>query len=185
MTPTGTTRARGTAAPAADGPSGAGAVLRWTLRAALRHVPVLALGFAALVPLHTVWLEQHVGGRTLITTLVFFLGGLAGGFTAWLLAAPAARGRPWSARFSLGLAAHCMLVPLATAFVFFLQYRDYYAQWHHAPLSEIWFWQMGYTGAAAIYFFAVGAVQYMLPFGLPVLVAAGLLLARATRRPDA
>lgn len=146
--------------------------------AASRTVPIFALVFALLVPIHTWWLEQHLGERAAIAVVIFFIGGLCGGFVAWVLAALVARGRTWSARFSAAMVAHAVLVPLATAFVFFLQYRLYYSQWHGPAFSEIWFWQIAFTGAASVYLFMVSAVQYIFPLGLGVLVGVSVLFSK-------
>lgn len=154
------------------------AVLAHSAKAACRTVPAFALVFALLVPVHTIWLEQHLGERTAIAVVIFFVGGLCGGFVAWILAALVARGRAWSARFSAAMILNAVLVPLATAFVFFLQYRLYYSQWHGAAFSEIWFWQIAFTGAASVYLFMVSAVQYIFPLGLGVLVGVSILFCK-------
>lgn len=150
-------------------------------RAACRIVPVFALVFALLVPVHTWWLEQHLGERAAIAVVIFFIGGCCGGFVAWVLAALVARGRPASARFSAAMIANSVCVPLATAFVFFLQYRLYYSQWHGPAFSEIWFWQIAFTGAASVYLFMVSAVQYIFPLGLGVLVGVSVLFCKWSR----
>jgi len=147
-------------------------------KAGCLYLPAFAFLFAMLVPVHTYLLEQYLGARTATAMLVFFIGGLAGGSVAWILSAVFARGRAWSARFSIALIAHALLVPLATAFVFFLQYRLYFSQWHGPAFSEIWFWQMGFTGAAAIYLFVVSAVQYIFPLGFAVLIGVSALFCK-------
>ena len=68
-----------------------------------------------------------------------------------------------------------------TAFFFFLQYRLYYAQWHDQSFSEMWIVQMLFTGATAVYIFAVSGLRMLLPFGLPVLFGAALVFARKPR----
>lgn len=149
--------------------------------AACRTVPIFALVFALLVPVHTWWLEQHLGERAAIAVVIFFIGGCCGGFVAWVLAAVVARGRPASARFSAAMIANAVLVPLATAFVFFLQYRLYYSQWHGPAFSEIWFWQIAFTGAASVYLFMVSAVQYIFPLGLGVLLGVSVHFCKWSR----
>lgn len=146
------------------------------------YVPMFACVFALLVPVHTVLLEQTFGLRIAMATLIFLIGGLAGGAVAWIVAAVFARGRQWSARFCIAMIANAFLVPLATAFVFFLQYRDYYAHWHEPAFSNVWFWQMGFTGVTAIYLFIVSAVKYIFPLGFFVLVGASAIFARWSSR---
>lgn len=146
------------------------------------YVPMFAGVFALLVPVHTLLLEQTFGQRIALATLVFLIGGLAGGAAAWLVAALFARGRQWSARFCIAMIANIFLVPLATAFVFFLQYRGYYSHWHAPAFSNVWFWQMGFTGATAIYLFIVSAVKYIFPLGFFLLVGVSAIFTRWSSR---
>jgi hypothetical protein len=74
--------------------------------------------------------------------------------------------------------ANAILVPLATAFVFFLQYRIYFSQWHAHALSETWFWQIGFTGATAVYLFIVSGVHYIFPYGIVVLIGVSALFCK-------
>lgn len=150
------------------------------LKAGFLPVPVFALAFAALVPVHALWLEQPLSARIVAASLIFFAGGLAGGGFAWIATALFARGRVWSARFSLALIANAVSVPPATAFLFFLQYRTYYAQWHEDPFTTVWVWQIAFTGATALYLFAVSAVKYIFPLGLPLLFGIAAVSARCT-----
>lgn len=173
---------RGSASAGGGSAQGAWAALGSGLLAGAWRGPLLGLCFAALAPLHALMLRQPVGDRVALIAAVFFIGGTAGATAAFALCAPLARGRPGTARFSVAAIGHAVLVPLATAFVFFLQHRMYYAQWHGPALTEIWFWQVGFTGAAALYFFAVGAVKYIFPGGLALLMLAAALFASWSRR---
>ncbi|MEM1048966.1 MAG: hypothetical protein AAGL24_22630 [Pseudomonadota bacterium] len=154
------------------------------LKAGFLPIPVFAIAFAALVPVHALWLEQPVSARIVVASLIFFAGGLAGGGFAWIVTALLARGRAWSARFSLALIANAVSVPPATAFLFFLQYRTYYAQWHEEPFTTVWFWQIAFTGATALYLFAVSAVKYIFPLGLPLLFGVAAIAARRIGNQD-
>lgn len=107
----------------------------------------------------------------------------AGGVAAWLIALPlarlAARRRGVETRF----AAHFVLLSLGTilctAFVFAMDYRHFYAQWHHPFGTRIWLFQLLFTSAGAAYQFLVMGLRLYLPAGLPVLAGASLWLARS------
>lgn len=163
-------------------------MIRAAFRRLVRSLPKAAL-FAPLygaavtgsVVAHMAWYNQAYGLRMLAVIILFALGGTVGGFLAWVFAATVAGARPRSARF----AAMCFALILATAgitaFFFFLQYRLYYAQWHDQSFSEMWIVQMIFTGASAVYIFAVSGLRMLLPFGLPVLFLAALVFARKPR----
>ncbi|HSX72922.1 MAG TPA: hypothetical protein VLG73_01880 [Shinella sp.] len=113
--------------------------------------------------------------------MIYFAGGLA----AWPIALPLARAltrrRPFETRF----AAHFALLSLGTiavtAFFFALDYRLFYAQWHHPPGTRIWLYQLVFTIAGAGYQFLVMGLSLYLPVGLPVVAGASLWLSRSIR----
>ena len=152
-----------------------------SILSAILHVPFFALAFALLVPIHAYFLDQPVGARVGAIAVIFFVGSLLGGVFAWTLACLIARGLRPTSRFTCALVSFSVFVPPATAFVFYLQYQDYYSQWHHPFLTEVWFWQVGFTGAAALYIFAVAAVKYIFPLGLFLLIGAALWFTRISR----
>lgn len=69
-----------------------------------------------------------------------------------------------------------------TAFLFALDYRTFYAQWHAMTGTRTWLFQFAFTSLAAFYQFLVLGVRLYLPLGAVALVATGLLLARSDAR---
>lgn len=108
----------------------------------------------------------------------FFLGG---GFLAWApalaLAALLPVGRR-EARFAAVFLALACLTIAATAFLFAMQYRLYYAAWHDGPFTIRWIFQFVFTFLAAVYQFLVLGVRLFLPLGLLALAAASVWHAR-------
>ena len=109
----------------------------------------------------------------------------AGGFFAWpfcltlgRLLAQRHRIEGRIAAFFLSLSAGTILM---TAFLFAMQYRLFYAQWHAPPATFIWAFQFVYTSASAVYQFSIMGLTLFLPLGLLVLIAASLALARRMR----
>jgi hypothetical protein len=109
----------------------------------------------------------------------------AGGFVAWPFCLTFGRflahrhrieGR--FAAFFLCLSAGTILM---TAFLFAMQYRLFYAQWHAPPGTFIWAIQFVVTSASAVYQFSVLGLSLFLPLGLLFLIAASLVLARRMR----
>jgi hypothetical protein len=64
----------------------------------------------------------------------------------------------------------------ATAFVYLLQYRAYYAIWHDHAGSHDWYWQQFFTTASAFYQFAVLGTRLYLPWGPALLIGAAYVL---------
>ncbi|MDC7262054.1 hypothetical protein K0P03_08460 [Shinella sp. HY16] len=151
-------------------------------------LPVLlggALGWGALMAAGafvSLTLQGRAENFQLLRILaIYFAGGLA----AWPIALPVARvltrHRPCETRF----AAHFALLSLGTiavtAFFFALDYRLFYAQWHHPPGTRIWLYQFVFTIAGAVYQFLVMGLSLYLPVGLPVVAGASLWLSRSKR----
>ncbi|MCL6708359.1 hypothetical protein M8R20_15265 [Pseudomonas sp. R2.Fl] len=108
-----------------------------------------------------------------------------GGAFAWLVALPLvrflSRDRPAETRFAAALLMLGAGTIAMTAFLFAMQYRLFYAQWHAPFGSRIWMFQFVFTSAGAVYQFAVLGIRPLLPLGGPVLVLTSLLLARRSR----
>jgi hypothetical protein len=111
--------------------------------------------------------------------LIFFAGGLI----AWLFALPMARMLTRQRRVETRFAGHFALLGLgtiaATAFLFAMDYRLFYAQWHQPFGTRIWAYQFVFTSAGAVYQFLVMGLRLYLPVGLPILAGASLWLARS------
>lgn len=113
--------------------------------------------------------------------LVYFLGGAL----SWPIMVPLARrvaeSRPPSARFAAFFLALSLGTVAMTAFLFAMDYRWFYARWHASFGSLIWIFQFLFTGASAVYQFAVLGLTLFLPFGLLCLIAISAYLARHRR----
>ncbi|NTF42133.1 hypothetical protein G6L80_09425 [Agrobacterium rhizogenes] len=114
-------------------------------------------------------------------TLVYFFGGTL----SWLVMVPLTghftKHRPSSARFAAFFLVLSIGTVAATAFLFAMDYRWFYARWHAPFGSLIWIFQFVFTGASAVYQFAVLGLTLFLPFGLFFLIAAATYLARHRR----
>jgi hypothetical protein len=128
------------------------------------------------------WLGERIGtSHTQAIVAIFAMGGLiafpAGLFAARLLAPAGAVGRRFAAAFlSLGVAS-----VLGVAFVFSMQYRTYYAQWHEPFPSIPWFFQLAFTGAGSVYQFGVLGTRMLFPVAFVALFAFSLWHARRAR----
>jgi len=113
--------------------------------------------------------------------LLFFVGGVL----AWLIALPLVRffslGRPAETRLAAALLFLSAGTVGMTAYLFAVQYRAFYAQWHAPFGTKIWAYQYAYTTASAFYQFAILGLRFYFPLGLLLVVAASILLARRSR----
>lgn len=114
-------------------------------------------------------------------SILFFAGGLL----AWPFVIPAARLLSRHGRIETRFAASFALLALGTiamtAFLFAMDYRLFYAQWHYPLLSSMGIRQFIGTSASAVYQFAVMGLGLYLPIGLPILAGVSLWLAKAMR----
>ncbi len=119
-------------------------------------------------------LTSHLGALTLI----YFFGGAL----SWLILVPLtqrfARQRPTSARFTAFFLALSVGTAAMTAFLFAMDYRWFYSRWHAPFGSLIWIFQFLFTGASAVYQFAVLGLALFLPLGLLCLIVVSAYLAR-------
>lgn len=155
---------------------------------ALPTTPALLLGTpawaVAMAASAAVWLalgDRLSTSRTGAILLVFAVGGAlafpAALYVTRLVAPPGHRER----RFAAAFAAFGLCSVLGVAFVFSMQYRIYYAQWHEPFPSVVWAFQFVFTGAAAVYQFAVLGARMFFPAGLIALFLVSLWQARQVR----
>lgn len=113
--------------------------------------------------------------------LVYFVGGML----AWLVSLPLIRfcavGRTTETRFAASFLFLTIGTTAATALIFALQYRLFYAQWHAPFGTRIWAFQFVFTSASAVYQFAVLGLRLYLPLGLLFLTGASVLLTHRSR----
>ncbi|WP_417680500.1 hypothetical protein [Roseibium sp.] len=151
------------------------------IRAGNQWLPIRAFGFSliwsllitGLVTIQLALSYQGVTSRTIDVVFLFALGSFAGALFARALAAFAGRFRPQpSARFAamfLGLITGT--VGMAALF-HFLQFRTYYAASHGDILAIHGVVEMLMTGAGSAYIFMVESAMLLLPWGLPLALAA-------------
>lgn len=119
--------------------------------------------------------------RTPDILATFALGAALAFPVALYLARLAVPGARREARFAAAFLAFGVMTVLGVAFVYAMQYRLYYAQWHDHFPSVVWVFQLVFTGAAAVYQFAVLGVRMFLPVGLAALLLVSLWHARQAR----
>lgn len=157
---------------------------RQRLRAAMPTRRELLLGMPIwgllMVVSALIALLLREGGATFQLTKILALY-FAGGVIAWpfsiLIGRFFALGRSVETRFAAYFLCFTVLTITATAFLFALDYRLFFQQWHAPFGTRIWIYQFVYTSASASYQFVVMGVRLYLPFGLAALVVASLWLA--------
>ena len=125
------------------------------------------------------YLQNRAETSRLFAVLVLYL---CGGVLAWPFALSFARfsaeGRRADARFAAYFFCLTTFTILATAFLFAMQYRQFYARWHAPFGTRIWVYQFMFTGAASVYQFVVMGVRLFMPFGAVILAVTSLWLAK-------
>lgn len=144
----------------------------------------LCWGFAmALSAWLALWWRENDATFHLKSILALYAWG---GLIAWPLSLFAARclsqNRPVETRFSAFFLCLTAGTIGTTAFLFALDYRAFYAQWHATTGTPTWMFQFAFTSLAAFYQFLVLGVRLYLPLGAVALVATSLLLARSDAR---
>jgi hypothetical protein len=136
----------------------------------------LAMAISALIALF-IRLRLDIITPLPIMALFFAGGAVAAPIAVFLVRFAFPNGRPWTLFLAILFAmAACTL--LATAAIFALQYRVYYAQWHEAFGTRIWIFQFIFTFFSAVYQFAVFGSRHYLPLGPVLLVLFSLWFAR-------
>lgn len=111
-----------------------------------------------------------------IAGVYFYGGSLAFAPALWLsnlwLGRAGKLGRLAGATLLIVLATH-----LATSAIFALQYRMFYAHWHSSFPSLVWFFQLAFTSAGAVFTFTVGSLTYYWPLSCLAFLAFGLWFA--------
>lgn len=131
-------------------------------------------------------LSTHVFGRATSSHDLLLVGIYAGGgLLGWLIAYPVVHiltyARPPQAVMAGWIVLLGIVTVGATAGLYALQYRYFYAHWHAPFPSRIWAYQLVYTAAVAVYQFAVLGLRHLLPAGFALLIALGIVMARRSR----
>jgi hypothetical protein len=143
----------------------------------------LGWGFAMAVSflLSTHLFGRSAGSHDLGLTLIY----AGGGFIGWIVALPLIHLATRHRAPQVTLAAWLFLLGVvtlgATAGVYALQYRHFYAHWHAPFPSRIWVYQLIFTSAVAVYQFAVLGLRHLLPAGLAMLLTLSVIMARRSR----
>lgn len=141
--------------------------------AILWGILMAAAAFGAL------YLQNRAETSQLFAVLLLYL---CGGVLAWPFALSIARfaseGRRMDARFAAYFFCLTAFTILATAFLFAMQYRQFYARWHAPFGTRIWIYQFMFTGANSVYQFVVMGVRLFVPFGAIILAVTSLWLAK-------
>ncbi len=131
-------------------------------------------------------LSVHVFGRAtgshdLALTAIY----AAGGWIGWIVALPMIRLLTRRRQPQTVLAGWMLVLGIvtigATAGLYALQYRYFYAHWHAPFPSRVWVYQLIYTTAVALYQFAVLGLRHLLPAGLAMLLVLSVVMARRSR----
>lgn len=108
---------------------------------------------------------------------VYFYGGsLAFAPGLWLAVLLSGRSGAGS-RFVCATVVILLATHTMTAGIFALQYRVFYAHWHAAFPSIVWFFQLGFTSAGAVFTFTVSSLHYYWPFSCLAFAGFGLWFA--------
>lgn len=108
-----------------------------------------------------IWLRNGliVANPFAIASVFFYGGALAFAPAFWLSRLVFGRHgrilRFVGGAFIIALATHT-----AASAIFALQYRVFYAHWHANFPSIVWFFQLGFTSAGAVFTFTVGSLHY-------------------------
>ena len=114
------------------------------------------------------------GMAMLAVALLFALGGVFAYAPAVIAAGFVSGNRRPETRFATFVVALATATIGATALLFGLYYRAYYAAWHGPAFSIEWTYQFVFTVAAAVYHFCVLGIRLFIPIGFPALLAVSL-----------
>ena len=142
------------------------------------HALFIFLAIEAQIALN----QEPAGARVAAVALVFTAGGLMGGAATWICCAWLAMKLRWSARAALIMVVLTIFTLGAAAFLNFLQFRIYIAQFHEQTLNMIWLKQNIITALSSTGLFAMFGPRYLLPVGLLALFASTLHFLWMTKR---
>lgn len=133
----------------------------------------------AITAMAGMWMRNGMISANLlaIASVYFYGGSLAFGPGLWLGEFLFGR-RGKALRFVGGTLVIAIAVHAATSGIFALQYRVFYAHWHNAFPSVVWFFQLGFTTVGGVFTFTVGSLAYYWPFSCLAFLAFGLWFAR-------
>lgn len=138
----------------------------------------LAMALSAVIGLY--WREELILLSKLAVISMFFYGA-AVGFAPGLWLAELVCGKAGQVtRFIVGTIILGLATQTATATIFALQYRVFYAYWHAPFLTVVWCYQQVFTTASAVYQFTVDSEYVYVPLAPLALLLLGVWFARRT-----
>jgi hypothetical protein len=168
----------------ANAPQGLTRKMELRLREALPSLWDVLLGaplwgaMMAVSALAALYLRNSAETFHLSSILVlFFCGGVVSWPFALLLGRFGAIGRGRETRFAAFFLCLTLCTIVATAVLFALDYRIFYARWHAPFGTGTWVYQFTFTSASAIYQFVVMGIRLYLPLGFAALALTSLWLA--------
>lgn len=136
----------------------------------------ILMAIAAAIGLY--WRDGLIVIQKLAVISLFFYGP-AVGFAPGLWLAELLCGRAGRiVRFVVGTVILTLATHTATAALFALQYRVFYAHWHAEFPSITWCFQLAFTAASALYQFTVDSFYVYVPAAPLLFVALGVWFAR-------
>jgi len=142
---------------------------------------LFGLAFGAAVGLAAIpgaLVVRHAISPDLALVIVFFaLGAAPAGFLAALIAGRLPSRFTRGRRFAAALLSMMLFTTGAHVILLFAEYAAYYAQWWPSDAGE-WLQAAGFTFGATGFYYAVLGLPVLLPFGLPVVLAFAMFLAR-------
>ncbi|WEX75896.1 hypothetical protein PYH37_004149 [Sinorhizobium numidicum] len=131
----------------------------------------------------SLWLrENDVTFHLRSVLLLYALGGVLAWPLSLFAARFAAQDRAVETRFAAFVLCLAAGTIGTTAFLFALDYRVFYSQWHATTGTLTWFFQALFTSLAAIYQFLVLGVRHYLPLGAVAVGIVSLWLAQRDMR---
>jgi hypothetical protein len=146
-----------------------GRIARWknAAESALPSPSMVIFGSAAwgaimmISALVGIWLRNGlIVASPFAIASVFFYGGALAFAPAFWLTTLLFRQRGRIARFIGGTLIIAITSHLAASAIFALQYRVFYAHWHANFPNIVWFFQLAFTSAGAVFIFTVGSLHY-------------------------
>ncbi|MDB5522884.1 MAG: hypothetical protein JWM58_647 [Rhizobium sp.] len=136
----------------------------------------ICMAIAAVIGLY--WRDGLIIHSRLAVISLFFYGP-AVGFAPGLMLAEWLCGRAGRiTRFVVGTIILTLATHTATATIFALQYRMFYAHWHAEFPSITWCFQFAFTSASALYQFTVDSMYVYFPIAPLLFLALGFWFAR-------
>ncbi|MBL0371422.1 hypothetical protein JJB09_05220 [Rhizobium sp. KVB221] len=142
----------------------------------------MLVGLAALIDLY---LRDGLATHRWVAIISLYVCGAAASFAPGLMLANFACGRSGAkVRFVVGGIIGFLSTHTATATLFALQYRVFYAQWHADFPSIVWCFQLVFTSAAAVYQFTVDSLYVYYPWAIVLFAAYAVWFARLRATAD-